>query len=64
MTVTDDGEEAPYLSASTWVLLTSGTDIFNDDAFKNADIQPAKTIPNFRAWTDDYSNVFQILKLD
>ena len=64
MTVTDDGEEAPYLSASTWVLLTSGTDIFNDDAFKNADIQPAKTKPNFRAWTDDYSNVFQILKLD
>jgi hypothetical protein len=64
MTVTDDGEEAPYLSASTWVLLTSGTDIFNDDAFKNADIQPAKTMPNFRAWTDDYSNVFQILKLD
>jgi len=64
MTVTDDGEEAPYLSASTWVLLTSGTDIFNDDAFKNSDIQPAKTKPNFRAWTDDYSNVFQILKLD
>jgi hypothetical protein len=64
MTVTDDGEEAPYLSASTWVLLTSGTEIFNDDAFKNADIQPAKTKPNFRAWTDDYSNVFQILKLD
>jgi SAM-dependent methyltransferase len=64
MTVTDDGEEAPYLSASTWVLLTSGTDIFNDDAFKNADIQPSKTMPNFRAWTDDYSNVFQILKLD
>jgi spermidine synthase len=64
MTVTDDGEEAPYLSASTWVLMTSGTDIFNDDAFKNADIQPAKTKPNFRAWTDDYSNVFQILKLN
>ena len=64
MTVTDDGEEAPYLSASTWVLVTSGTDIFNDDAFKNADIQPAKTMPHFRAWTDDYSNVFQILKLD
>jgi spermidine synthase len=64
MTVSDDGDEAPYLSASTWVLLTSDTEIFNDDAFKDANIQPAKTKPNFRSWTDDYSNVFQILKLD
>ena len=64
MTVADDGDEAPYLSASTWVLLTSDTAIFEDSAFSKADIQPAKTKKNFRAWTDDYSNVFQILKLD
>jgi spermidine synthase len=64
MTVSDDGDEAPYLSPSTWVLVTSGNEIFNDDAFKDANITPAMAKPNFRAWTDDYSNVFQILKLD
>ncbi len=64
MTVSDDGSEEPYLSASTWVLLTSNSPIFLDDAFKDADIQPAKAAKTFRAWTDDYSNVFQILKLD
>lgn len=64
MTVSDDGSEQPYLSASTWVLLTSDSMIFNDDAFKDADIAPAKVKKDFRAWTDDYSNVFQILKLD
>ncbi len=64
MTVSDDGSEAPYLSASTWVLVTSDSMVFNDDAFKDADIVPAKAKKDFRAWTDDYSNVFQILKLD
>jgi spermidine synthase len=63
MTVNDDGEEAPYLSSSSWVLLAASNDIFGDDAFKDADIAPAKVDKNFRAWTDDYSNVFQILKL-
>jgi spermidine synthase len=64
MTVSDDGDEAPYLSASTWVLLTSDPAIFQDDAFAKADITPAKAPKTFRAWTDDYSNVFQILKWD
>jgi hypothetical protein len=64
MTVSDDGDEAPYLSASTWVLVTSGNEIFNDDAFKDANITPSMAKADFRAWTDDYSNVFQILKLN
>lgn len=64
MTVSDDGDEAPYLSASTWVLVTATNDIFGDSAFDNADIQPSKAPKNFRPWTDDYSNIFQILKLD
>jgi hypothetical protein len=64
MTVYDEGDEAPYLSSSTWVLVTANTDFFLDKMFDDAFIKPAKASKSFRAWTDDYSNVFQILKLD
>ena len=61
MTVTDDGYEEPYFSASTWVLVTSDETIFQDDAFDQAFIQPSEAKSSFRAWTDDYSNIVQIL---
>jgi hypothetical protein len=64
MSVSDEGDEAPYLSTSNWVLVTSDTAIFLDKAFDDAIITPAKAKKGFRAWTDDYSNVFQILKLN
>jgi spermidine synthase len=64
MTVYDEGDQAPYLSGNTWVLVTSDTSIFLDRAFDDANIVPAKSQQNLRAWTDDYSNVFQILKLN
>ena len=62
MTVSDDGEEAGYYSSSTWVLLTSRASWFDTIAFKSAEMAPAKVPPGFREWTDDYSNVFQIVK--
>ena len=49
---------------STWVLLTSEGDWFKTAPFSHADMDPATAPKGFRAWTDDYSNVFQILKLD
>jgi hypothetical protein len=64
MSVSDDSEdEFSYLSSSTWVLLTSDGDWFKADSFKGADMTQAVAPPRFRTWTDDYSNVFQILKL-
>lgn len=63
MTVDDDGEEAPYMSSSTWVLLTSNPAWFDRPTFKGADMHPAKSVPNFRPWTDDYSNLLQIVSL-
>ncbi len=62
--VSDEGDQADYLSSSTWVLLTSQPKWFESDAFKSADISAAKAPANFRAWTDDYSNIFQILRLN
>src|SRR3984885_13564487 len=64
MTVYDEGAEAPYLSTSNWVLVTSDTTIFLDNIFDDSMITPSKPRKGFRAWTDDYSNVFQILKLN
>jgi hypothetical protein len=64
MVVSDEGDEADYLSSSTWVLLTSQAAWFQTDAFKGADISAGKAATRFRTWTDDYSNIFQILKLN
>jgi hypothetical protein len=61
MTISDDGEAEPYLSASTWVLLTSAPNFFDDDSFRNADMHVSVAKKSFRTWTDDYSNVFGIL---
>ena len=63
MTVDDDGEEASYMSSSTWVLVTSSKDFFKSSSFGDADIHPTKPAAKFRPWTDDYSNLFQILSI-
>jgi hypothetical protein len=64
MVVNDDVSEDSYLSSTTWVLLTDYSLWFESPAFGGAQIGPAKAPVRFRAWTDDYSNIFQILKLD
>ena len=61
--VEDDGDEASYLSASTWVLVTSDLSLYKDKSFKDATISQYTAKKGFRPWTDDYSNLFQILDL-
>lgn len=61
MAVEDEGDQAPYFSASTWVLLTSSLEFFKDPAFKDAYMYPPRAQKNFRGWTDDYTNLFQIV---
>jgi hypothetical protein len=60
--VGDDGEN-DYELPSTWVLLTSDVAWFQSHSFDGADPFPAVAPAHFREWTDNYSNVFQILKL-
>ena len=62
MVVSDEADEAAYLNSSTWVLLTSDGGWFNAPSFSGADMEPAIVPPRFRPWTDDYSNIIQILK--
>jgi spermidine synthase len=61
--VNDQDEDEDYFSNSDWVLVSNDAAIFRDRAFKSSSVQPAEYRPNLRPWTDDYSNLFQILKL-
>jgi SAM-dependent methyltransferase len=56
---TDDSSDLVY--GATWVLVASRPEVFNQPAF-NLSSAKIKVIPGFRPWTDDYSNLWQILK--
>jgi hypothetical protein len=58
--VDTDDDDTQDVFGATWVLLTSPKYGFGVDAEKNsAEIQSKRTVP---LWTDDYSNLFKILK--
>ena len=61
--VQDQDEEEDYFANSDWVLVSGDAAIFRDPAFKSSSVQPAEYRPDLRPWTDDYSNLFQIVKL-
>ncbi len=61
MQVSDDGDSEDYFSSSDWVLVSADRSVFKDPLFKVA--HPAKMQPGLRPWTDDYSNLIQILIL-
>jgi spermidine synthase len=62
--VADDGGGFDYLTSSDWILVTSDPAIsmFTDRLFQAQGITRANMRPGLRPWTDDYSNLFQILK--
>jgi hypothetical protein len=63
MDVDDEDEEADYFSDSDWVLVSADGSFVHDPAFKSSSVQTARFRANLRPWTDDYSNLFQILKI-
>ncbi len=63
MDVDDEDEEADYYTNSDWVLVSGDAAIFKDAQFKSSSVSPAQTRAGLRPWTDDYSNLFQILKI-
>ncbi len=62
--VDDDGGGYDYLTSSDWILVTSdpAINMFSDSLFQAQGITRAKMRADLRPWTDDYSNLFQILK--
>jgi hypothetical protein len=61
--VDDYGEDENYLSSSTWALLTRAPALFEHSNFQDRwSFSKLKRKPGFRGWTDDYSNIVQILQ--
>jgi hypothetical protein len=60
--VFDDGGEEDYYQASTWALESPRGETFKNAAFQDPSVSPIRANPKIRAWTDDYSNVLEILK--
>ena len=62
MVVKDPGDEYDYLSDTDWVLVSDDASLSSKKSFQDATIERPKPPAGFRPWTDDYSNLFQILK--
>jgi len=60
--VYDEGVSESYYVSNTWVLLTKSPAIFSHPNFQDANATSLQPRPGFRSWTDDYSNIIQILR--
>ncbi len=62
--VTDDpdDEDDSVRSRSDWVLVSRDPAALKRPAIVDAGAKPAEDRPDWRTWTDDYSNLIQILK--
>jgi SAM-dependent methyltransferase len=60
--VQDDPDEDEERSRSDWVLVSRSQEALARPALKERGAAPAEEQPDWRTWTDDYSNLIQILK--
>lgn len=60
--VNDEGDEETYYMPSTWALVSPQPRIFQSSSFSGESVDRIRANPKIRAWTDDYSNIIQILK--
>jgi hypothetical protein len=61
--VSDDPDESDERrSRSDWVLVSRDARALDAPAIAAAGAEPAEDRPEWRTWTDDYSNLIQILK--
>ncbi|MGH8667871.1 MAG: spermidine synthase [Burkholderiales bacterium] len=57
-----DDEDDSLRSRSDWVLVSRDARALERETIVEAGAQPAEDRPQWRTWTDDYSNLIQILK--
>ncbi|MGB7759306.1 MAG: fused MFS/spermidine synthase [Bryobacteraceae bacterium] len=60
--VDTEDDDGAGVFAATWVLVTAPPNDFDNEIRANSN--PVFHARNVRLWTDDYSNLFQILKID
>jgi hypothetical protein len=58
----DDDDDTSVKSRSDWVLVSRDVAALKAPAIVEAGASPAEDRPGWRTWTDDYSNLIQILK--
>jgi SAM-dependent methyltransferase len=58
----EDDDETSLKSRSDWVLVSRDAAALKAPAIVEAGATPAEDRPGWRTWTDDYSNLIQILK--
>jgi len=58
----DDDDDSSVKSRSDWVLVSRDAKALRASAIVEAGAVPAEDRPGWRTWTDDYSNLVQILK--
>ena len=61
MMITFDGDDDKEETSSDWVLVTSRKGFFDRDEIRDA-AKKIEPIPGLRVWTDDYSNLYRILR--
>ena len=62
MTVIDPGD-SELTEHTSWVLMARDESWFVNKSFEGARLQRAQAPRHFRGWTDDYSNLFEVLVL-
>jgi hypothetical protein len=60
--VYDEGNSEAYYVSNTWILLSKSPAIFGHSNFQDANTYALQPRKGFRGWTDDYSNIIQILR--
>ncbi len=60
--VDDDKPNEAYLSGTEWALVTADPDLFSEPLFRATGIRKLPTASRLPHWTDDYSNLFRILR--
>jgi hypothetical protein len=61
MMISNDEDEDTEVAAADWVLVTKRPGFFDQPDIK-ANAGAINPIPGLRVWTDDYSNLYRILK--
>jgi hypothetical protein len=59
--VYDEGNSEPYYVANTWVLMNRDASFFTHGNFADGEIYQLTPEPGAQPWTDDYSNILNIL---
>ena len=60
--VYDEGNSESYYVSNTWVLLSKSPAVFNHPNFQDGSTAALQVRQEKRVWTDDYSNILQILR--